>query len=51
MTCLSEKDVKDHLKNVYGTLALCMVAAVAGVFINSIFVLYRYARGGECEQS
>jgi len=37
-----EKDVKDHLKNVYGTLALCMVASVAGVFINSMFVLYSF---------
>jgi len=37
-----EKDVKDHLKNVYSTLALCMAAAVAGVFVNSMFVLYSF---------
>jgi hypothetical protein len=32
---------------VYGTLAMCMVAAVAGVFINSMFVLYRCGSSGE----
>jgi len=34
-----EKDVREHLKNVYATLTLCMVTAVFGVITNSVFHL------------
>lgn len=34
-----EKDVRDHLKNVYGTLALCLGVAIIGGIVNSIFAL------------
>jgi len=37
-----EKDVKDHLKNVYGTLTLCMATAVLGVIANSWLNLYNW---------
>lgn len=37
-----EKDVKDHLKNVYGTLTLCMATAVLGVIANSWLNLYSW---------
>uniref|UniRef100_A0A915DXI8 Transmembrane protein n=1 Tax=Ditylenchus dipsaci TaxID=166011 RepID=A0A915DXI8_9BILA len=37
-----EKDVKDHLKNVYGTLTLCMATAVVGVLANSWLNLYNW---------
>ena len=38
-----EKDVKDHLRNVYSTLTICMFAAVFGVVANSILGLYSWA--------
>ena len=37
-----EKDVRIHLKNVYGTLTLCMVTAVLGVVANSALNLYNF---------
>ncbi|KAI1722334.1 inhibitor of apoptosis-promoting bax1 domain-containing protein [Ditylenchus destructor] len=37
-----EKDVKDHLKNVYGTLTLCLITATLGVIVNSVLGLYNW---------
>jgi len=34
-----EKDVREHLRNVYGTLAIAMGVAVCGVIANRFFVL------------
>jgi len=34
-----EKDVKDHLKNVYGTLAMAIAVAIVGGIVNSILHL------------
>jgi len=37
-----EKDVREHLKNVYSTLAVCMFTAVLGVIVNSVLNLYSF---------
>ncbi|KAH7728602.1 Uncharacterized protein family UPF0005 containing protein [Aphelenchoides avenae] len=37
-----EKDVKDHLRNVYGTLALALLTAVVGGITNSLLNLYSF---------
>jgi hypothetical protein len=34
--------VKDHLKNVYATLAMCMAMAAVGVIVNSMFALHSF---------
>lgn len=40
--CFREKDVRDHLKNVYGTLTLCLGTAILGVIANSMLGLYNW---------
>ncbi|KAI6203778.1 hypothetical protein M3Y94_00595700 [Aphelenchoides besseyi] len=37
-----EKDVRDHLKNVYSTLTLCILTAVVGVFTNHLLSLHSF---------
>jgi FtsH-binding integral membrane protein len=37
-----EKDVREHLKSVYGTLALCLGVAMLGVFVSSALALYSF---------
>lgn len=39
---LREKDVRDHLKNVYGTLTLCLATSVLGVIIHGVWNLYNF---------
>ncbi len=34
--------MKDHLKNVYATLAMCMAMAAVGVIVNSMFALHSF---------
>uniref|UniRef100_A0AC34QVY0 Bax inhibitor 1 n=1 Tax=Panagrolaimus sp. JU765 TaxID=591449 RepID=A0AC34QVY0_9BILA len=38
-----EKDVKEHLKNVYSTLTMSLIAAMIGVAANSVLGLYNWS--------
>ena len=38
-----EKDVRDHLKNVYSTLTIALIAAMVGVGANHIYGLYSWS--------
>jgi len=37
-----EKDVREHLKNVYGTLTLCLITSVIGAIANSYLALHNW---------
>jgi len=37
-----EKDVREHLKNVYGTLTLCLITSVIGAIANSYLALHAW---------